>query len=132
MVNIPSFRFRRRPFRLGNIIPFIKLRAFHRKHKNGKYLYVLNFGNHKEVGYYSLTPQVSLESLKEDFDFCRKMDGSFILATHYWEFTAKQIYDGSLRMCGVFHSFWEYVGKLKDVNFVAVNQIFEDKTLLRW
>lgn len=126
LVNIPSFRFRRRPFRIGNIIPFIKLRAFHRKYKNKKYPYALNFGDHKEVGYYSLTPQVSFESLKGDFDFCRKMDGSFILATHYWEFSAKQIYNPSLQMGDVFRDFWEYVSKLKDVNFVTVNQIFED------
>jgi len=128
LVNIPSFRFSRRSFRLGNIIPFIKLRAFHRKYKNRKYPYVLNFdnhfGNHKEVGYYSLTPRVSLESLKRDFDFCRKMGGSFILATHYWEFTAKQIYNQSLQMGDVFRDFWEYVSDSDDVNYVTVNQIF--------
>ena len=125
LVNIPSFRFGRRPFRLGNIIPFIKLRAFRARYKNRKYPYVLNFGNHKEVGYYSLTPQVSFESLKEDFDFCRKMGGTFILATHYWEFAAKQIYNPSLKMGEVFRDFLEYVSHSDDVNFVTVNQVFE-------
>ena len=125
LVNIPSFRFSRRSFHLGNIIPFIKLRAFRLKYKNRKYPYVLSFGNHKEVGYYSLTPQVSFESLKEDFDFCCRMSSSFILATHYWEFTAKQIYNQSPRMGDVFHEFWEYVSHLDDVNFVTVNQVFE-------
>lgn len=123
LVNIPSFRFSRRFFRLGNIVPFIKLRAFRARY-NRKYPYVLNFGDHKEVGYYSLTPQVSFESLKGDFDFCRRMGGSFILATHYWEFAAKQIYNPNLQMGDVFREFWEYVNDSDGLSFATVNQIF--------
>lgn len=124
LVNIPSFKFGGRPFCFGNIIQFMKLRAFRLKHKNRKYPYVLNFGDHKEVGYYSLTPQVSFESLKRDFEFCRRMDGSFILATHYWEFTAKQNYNQNLQMGDVFREFWGYVSNSGDVSYVTVNQVF--------
>ena len=126
LINIPSFRLAKRAFQIGTIIQFVKMKAFRLKHKNKKYPYVLNFCDHNEVGYYSLTPHVTLETLKTDFDFCCKMGGSFILSTHYWEFTAKQIHDSNLQMGNVFNKFWEYVCQKKGVNFVTVNQIFED------
>ena len=124
IVNIASFRLGKRPFHLMNIIPFIKQRVFKLKYKR-KYPYVLDCYNHKEISYYSLTPDVSYESLKEDFDFCREMNGSFILATHYWEFAAKQSYDRNVQMGEVFNKFWEYVNKQDNISFVSVNSIFE-------
>lgn len=130
IVNIPSFRLGRRPFNLTNIVPFIKQRAFRVKYKR-KYPYVLDCYNHKEVGYYPLTPEISYERLKEDFDFCRGLNGSFILSMHYWEFTAKQVYNKNIIMGDVFYKFWDYVNSCNDMNFVSVNQMFEDLELLR-
>jgi len=49
------------------------------------YPYVMNFGNHKELCGYGLVPGISYEELKEQFEFCKKVDAPFVLATHYWE-----------------------------------------------
>lgn len=126
LVNIPSFRPGRRPFHIMNVIPFVKQAIFRWKYKR-KYPYVLDCYNHKEIAYYSLTPEVSFKRLKEDFDFCREMGGSFILSTHYWEFSARQVYNSNRRMKDVFYRFWEYVNTIKGISFVTVDQIVEDK-----
>lgn len=126
LVNIPSFRFGKRPFSIENFAKLAEVRFFHWTHKNGKYPYVLNFSDHKEVGYHTLTPLVSLDSLKNDFDFFYTMNGVFVLATHYWEFPAKQTYDASLKMGEVFREFWEYVRDFDDIKFVSVDGIFEE------
>ncbi len=124
LVNTPSFRIERRAFQLGNVLPFIKQKCFKLRFKN-KYPYVLSFPDHKEVAYYSLTPEASFDDLKESFDFCREKNGSYILATHYWEFAAVQSYNRNITMGDVFNQFWEYVIKFNDVQFVSVNGIFE-------
>ena len=125
LVNIPSFRLGKRHFHILNIIPFVRQKMFKWRY-GGKYPYVLNCYDHKEVDYYPLTPDVHMESLREDFDFCYKMSGRFILATHYWEFNAKQRYNPRIPMRYLFYDFWKYINNFKDVRFVTVNQIFED------
>jgi len=125
IVNIASFRLSKRPFNLINIMPFIKQKAFRLKYKR-KYPYVLDCYNHKEIGYYSLTPDINYEKLKDDYDFCREMNGSFILSTHYWEFNAKQTYDNNQKMKDVFYRFWDYVSSLNGVEFVTLNSIFDE------
>ena len=125
LVAIPSFRPDKRPFRLGNIIPFLSQKICRWRHGR-KYPHVLHYPDHKEGAYYSLTPDIRLESLKKDFDFCRSQGGSFILATHYWEFDAHQSYDPSIRMRDVFYEFWEYVVKKDNVNFTTINKVFNN------
>jgi len=52
---------------------------------NKVYPYVMDYGNHKELCAYGLVPGVSYEQLKEQFEFCKKVNSPFVLATHYWE-----------------------------------------------
>jgi hypothetical protein len=125
LVAIPSFRPNKRPLQLGNIIPFLKQKIYRWRYDK-KYPYVLHYSDHKEAAYYSLTPDVPLDSLKKDFEFCHSQGGSFILATHYWEFDSHQSYDRSIRMRDVFYEFWEYVVKKDKVHFTSINKLFNN------
>jgi len=124
IVTAPSFGFRKRPLTVRNVVPFIKKAYYFVKYRN-KYPYTFDFGDHKAVNYFSLTPQINIEQLKSNFEYCHKMDGIFCLATHYWEFTAKQIYDNNLQMGEVFYEFLENVNQYDNINFVAVDELFK-------
>lgn len=118
ITNVPSFRFSKRAFKLGNIAPWLKIRYFGIRHKN-YYPYVIDFDHHKEVVSHPLTPIVNLEQLKSDFDFSHKMNGDFLLATHYWELLKTE----NLRK--TFERFWQYVGQKELIEFCNVDSLFE-------
>jgi len=52
---------------------------------NKVYPYVMDYGTHKELCAYGLVPGIGYEELKEQFEFCKKINAPFVLATHYWE-----------------------------------------------
>jgi hypothetical protein len=45
----------------------------------------MDYGTHKELCAYGLVPGIIYEELKEQFEFCKKVNAPFVLATHYWE-----------------------------------------------
>ena len=45
----------------------------------------INFGNRWEIGAFTLTPNVNVDSLKKYFVRCVDEQVPFVLATHYWE-----------------------------------------------
>jgi hypothetical protein len=86
MVNIPPFSPRGcRSFRFANIMNFSKV-AYFRLIKKMQYPYVLCFPDHKEVSFYSITPDQHLDFLINGFKKCARVDGVFILAVHYHAF----------------------------------------------
>jgi hypothetical protein len=105
------------------ILTYLKLKIFKLRYKHS-YPYILKFKDHSEVRYYSLTPQVSYDMLKESFDFVYKMNGVFILSTHYWEFNSSQNYNENLKMKDVLNKFFKYVSTHNNVEFLSVNEIF--------
>lgn len=123
IVNVPPFKPRNRTMGFNIILPFIKVKFFSLRYKKF-YPKVLRFGDHKEVFSCCLTPLVSFEDLKSDFDFFCKMKGDFILATHYWEFNAMQEYE-SMSMGDVFYQFWDYVRQFNEVRFYSVDYLFD-------
>lgn len=89
LVAMPSLlRGEFRPFRPGNIPKYLRIKYHQAVHRR-KYPYVLDFGDHKEVSYHSITPTQDLEGLLEAFVQCQKADGVFVAAIHYHAFDAR-------------------------------------------
>jgi len=65
------------------------LRIWWRLNYNKIYPYVMNYGRHKELCAYGLVPNVTFENLKQQFNFCRKINAPFVLSIHYWEIIEK-------------------------------------------
>lgn len=121
ILTIPSFKFSKRSFRFANILPFLKRKYCILKYKND-YPNVLDFGDHKELTCYSLTPPVGFEMLQAGFDFYYKMNGSFCLATHYWELENNQ------KMRKTFKEFWEYANEKEGIEFCSIDKLMERRT----
>jgi hypothetical protein len=82
IVGSPAVRHRPLFFSWGHISNMAKLTLFRIYHIPGiKYPYPLNFHTHRELYCYSLTP-FNYEDLKRGFEFSRKKDGVFCVATH--------------------------------------------------
>ena len=73
-----------RPFS-GRYIKAYTKRWTYRLMRGRPYPFVVNLGTHKELIAYSLTPLVTYDKLKADFDHCNGVGAPFVLATHYWE-----------------------------------------------
>lgn len=117
----PSFYFNKRPWNFQTLRVSLKRKIF--KKINGEEPpYVLDFGDHKEIRCYPLTPPVSFEVLKEKFDFAYKHNGIFCLATHYWEFDAMMEREHGKKQKEIFDKFWRDVC-LKEQKFSTVNEL---------
>jgi hypothetical protein len=122
---IPSFYFNKRPWNLNTLKVFLERRMFKIRHKVEP-PFVLDFVDHKEVRCFPLTPLVSFEFLKENFDIAYRFDGIFCLATHYWEFDAKMKKEPSKTQKEVFEQFYEYVIKKNNgIVFMSFNELFK-------
>jgi len=97
LVNLPSLLHpsRRRPHP-ENFPHFLRIQ-YYRRIKQKKYPYVLNFHDHKEVGYNSVTPTQRMENLIRQLDQCQAADGVFILALHYHAFDARLLSGETVR-----------------------------------
>jgi predicted deacetylase len=81
------------------------------------YPHVLRYRKHAEFGCHSLIPGSTFEELKKGFDEARAVDGHFCVATHYWEV------DATLK--GILLRFLDYAGAFPDVQFVAIERLFD-------
>lgn len=101
---------------------FIRAKAF-RALSGQLYPYIIDFGNYRQLLFHSLTPGILFERLKKDFDFVRKKNGNFVLATHHWEFNLKQGRK-SQGMITVFNNLWKHIQQFKDIEFCTVDEMF--------
>lgn len=82
-----------------------------------KFPFVMNYGTHKEVFAHGFTPDIRLENLIREFNFCYRKKAPFILSLHYWEINSRK------EMKRDFFRFIEYTeGK---VEYISVNKIIE-------
>src|SRR5262249_24988435 len=103
---------------------YLRLLSFHFRYKDCVYPYALRFGSRSEAMYHSLTPTVSFETLTRAFDFAYRMNGIFILSTHYWELDTKQRCASQITVKEILLRFLEYVLKYSGVRYCTVNDIF--------
>ena len=119
---VPSFRFNKRPWAFRTFRVALKRHLFRIKY-GLEMPYVLDFGTHKEIKCYPLTPQVNFEFLKGKFDFIYKFEGIFCLTTHYWEFKAKMKNEQEKTQREVFEKFWNYVRLGNKIEFSSLDKI---------
>lgn len=80
----PSFR----PVRPENFLNFLQVK-YYQVVKKMVFPEVLNFVDHKEVAYHSITPTQTLEVLLDDFARCQAVSGVFVAAIHYHAFQSR-------------------------------------------
>lgn len=59
------------------------------QHKNITYPKIADFGKHKELTGYALTPSTNWDKYYNQLSFCMKNKYPFQIATHYWELESK-------------------------------------------
>jgi predicted deacetylase len=91
IVQIVPFRPERRQLQLRHVpvLARVVVSRFVWKHAYPYYPHVLDFGDHREVAHYSLTPSVYFKRRLADLEFCHRRGGVYVLATHYWELEQK-------------------------------------------
>lgn len=120
IIGVSSFRLTRRDFGFGNIVPYLRMKSFSLRY--GRiYPYVLDFGNHKEANFHSLNPPVKYRYLKKELDFVHKVNGVFILSTHYWEILKHKQLNKDLKLI------INQIKKLDNIKTLTVNGIFGKK-----
>jgi peptidoglycan/xylan/chitin deacetylase (PgdA/CDA1 family) len=67
-------------------IPHFMRTQYYKRIRRMRFPHVLNFHDHKEVGYISATPSQTLDALLDQLEKCRAEDGIFIVALHYHAF----------------------------------------------
>ena len=61
-------------------------KALWRLTKHGiSYPYTMKYKAHKELTGYAFTPSMNMEKFKNQYEFCKRNNCNFTLATHYWE-----------------------------------------------
>jgi len=74
-----------REMTLKGLFTFVDRILWKIKHKNITYPKIADYGKHKELVGYALTPSTDLKKYYEQLEFCRKNNYPFQIATHYWE-----------------------------------------------
>jgi peptidoglycan/xylan/chitin deacetylase (PgdA/CDA1 family) len=122
LVNVPSLWSRKHRPRIARSLQLAPAyywhRVFHKKH----YPYVLELGDHKEVGYHSVGPGSRRKALIEELDYCDRHNGIFVLSTHYHAFDRKT-QDGQTVRALVF-DLLDRANAKQGVEFIGINAIW--------
>lgn len=118
IIGIPNFRKFSRLKKTNYWLPFLK-KIYYKIIYQSAYPYLMNFGDHREIGFYTLSPSANYKNLIKSLDFIYKKNGIFILATHHWEIKGNQTTREK------FYSLWRYVQKFPKVEFISINDIFK-------
>ena len=73
-----------RPLSFRTILNYTK-RIYWKLRFNHPYPFVMDYGTHKELTAYALTPSTNFKRLLSTYELCLKVKAPFVLATHYWE-----------------------------------------------
>ena len=73
-----------RPINVRTLVNYAK-RIYWKLKNNLPYPFVMDYGTHKELVAYALTPSTDLDRFYKVFNLCKKINAPFVLATHYWE-----------------------------------------------
>lgn len=123
LINIPSLiRPGRRPFHFENIPNFLKIKYYWYV-KKMSYPHVLNFHDHKEISYFSVTPSQRMDTLIEAFEHRRKVNGVFIFSVHYHAFDRKLQTGETIR--DVLMYFLDMTSKVKDMQYLNYYELWK-------
>ena len=84
--------------------------------------FVRRFTTHAEIPCRVLTPLASLQQLKHEMDACAGFQGTFVLGTHYWEFS--ETCRENLRSVGDnLSELIDYAARRHGANFISADRI---------
>ncbi|MCE3238507.1 MAG: uncharacterized protein K0R24_1488 [Gammaproteobacteria bacterium] len=106
-----------RPFSVDYLLAYFKRWAWRLYYKE-PYPYPLSYGGHTELIAHALTPSSNINNLIFSLERCAKLNTSFVLATHYWEFSENP------RMHKIMEKLINRACKL-NMTFVTVSKCFE-------
>lgn len=78
-----------REISLRGLFSFLKIIKFKLYNKDITYPIVLDYGRHKELAGYSLTPVTNMPKYNNQIKYCAANNLPFQIATHYWELNEK-------------------------------------------
>jgi len=95
------------------------LKLWYKLRYSKKYPYIMHYKSHKELCSYGLVPGVNFQTLKEQFNFCKRKKAPFILAVHYWE---------TLKNPEIYKTFFIFLNYIKNQNlkFLFVEEVFNN------
>ncbi len=73
-----------RPLSLKSLINFSK-KIYWRVRYGLPYPFVMDYGTHKELVAYALTPATNIKKLEQIYEMCKNLKAPFTISTHYWE-----------------------------------------------
>lgn len=85
--------------------------------------HVIRYSRHREVGFHALTPRSSESQLRQRLARAHAARGVFVLATHYWEFSAAMAENPARTQADLFAEIWRQVRALPDVRFAALGEL---------
>jgi len=97
--------------------PIFFKKCFFKPKTGYSYPYPIDFKDHKEIPYFSLSEKLSFEKIKKAFNAVYKKNGVFCLATHYTSLQEKNIYKGLLE------KLLKEIKKKSDVKFITINEV---------
>lgn len=100
---------------------------WHRKVKGESYYpFVMDFGSHKEVvTHFPFYPTTVLADYIAAFEAVRRVDGVFILSTHYNEFSRKMRHSSGVTLREDFLRFFDHVMKhASGIRFCTLSEVF--------
>lgn len=112
-------RFTFNPKYIINLAKVFTFRLQHGK-KPLRYPYVLDFGDHKEIYCYVITPHVTLKELIDALYFVHRKNGVFCVTGH--------VHSMSTRKIKIMKRIVEESKKLPDVEYVTIDEIFEQSS----
>ncbi len=74
-----------RELNLPGVLAYSKVAFFKFFNKDITYPYILDYKTHKELAGYAFTPSTNWDRYLNQFNFCKKHNLPFQIATHYWE-----------------------------------------------
>ena len=126
LVGSPSLnplRLNQRSFNPRNYLNAFKKKLWEIRHKkNFNYPFILDFKNHKEISYISLTPKVDLGQLCKNIDFVHSVNGIFVLSLHYHAFP-KKIQSGET-IGDTFHKILDKIASIDNVEFITYRELW--------
>jgi len=122
LVNIPSLWSVRKRNISAKTLSIVPKYYWHRKVMKKSYPYVLDMGDHKEIGYHTVGPKSTSVQLLAELDYCARKNGVFVLATHYHAFD-KRTQDGNT-VRALLYKLIDRAMALPDTRFLGINTVW--------
>ena len=97
-----------REFSVKGLLSLLKIIGFKILNKDISYPYIIDYGHHKELSGYALTPVTDKLKYQKQIKYCVKNNLPFQIATHYWELNKNEYLK---------KDFYEIVNKLVGLDF---------------